>query len=113
MQKIIPSHACPRDDFIQSGIESATTEIEPEVDLTRVVLPTPWEMELESISNLPFESQPVPPTTEPAHQLFEDNTREESLVVKTFIDVGSIGLRRSASLQHRTEGELSASKGAL
>ena len=70
------SHTCPRDDFIQSGIESATTEKEPEVDITRGDLATPWETELELISHPPVESHPVPATTEPAHQLFEDNTRE-------------------------------------
>ena len=53
------------------------TEIETEVDLTREDLATPWEKEIEAISHSPFESQHVPHTTEPAHQLFEDNRREE------------------------------------
>ena len=33
--------------------------------------------------------------------------------MNTFIEVGSIGLRRSARLQHQVEGRPSTSKGAL
>ena len=76
-------------------------------------LATIWETELEVISRPPFESQPMPTTTEPVHQLFDDNTMEESPVVNTFIYAGSISLHRSARLQRRSEGRPSASKGAL
>ena len=53
------------------------------------------------------------PSAEHSHQLFEDSTREESPIVKNFIDIMSIGLHRSARLQRQAKGRPSSSKGAL